>query len=72
MSDTLTEEQVVRALDRLAKGWPDNLELFSWSGSLTLIDRNLSERGAPVAKAAIIKEWGSEILNDGGDPDWGG
>tara|TARA_R110002153_G_scaffold31666_1_gene96259 strand:+ start:932 stop:1171 length:240 start_codon:yes stop_codon:yes gene_type:complete len=60
---TLEEQKAIASLQRLAKKWPKSLQLFSWSGSLTLIKDN------DVEKCVVGSVTG--IPNDGGDPDEG-
>lgn len=72
MSAELTEAQIVRALERLDKGWPKGLMLLSWSGSLHLVripdDGSDRDNCAGVYTDDIV--WsGTNITNDGGDPD---
>jgi hypothetical protein len=69
MAAKLTHKQVIAALDRLEKGWPDDLLLFSWSGTLCLIHVNDAvDAGLGVFEDDII--WNScAITNEGGDPD---
>ncbi len=72
MSDKkLTTEQVVRALNRLASGWPDDLTLFSAAGSLVLLHGEYrSTLSDSFLESAVVESWGSQIRNDGGDPHW--
>jgi hypothetical protein len=65
MSRELTKEEVnaIRALERLAKKWPQTLQLFSWSGSLVVMDAGMVPGEAAVFTTII------GIPNDGGDPD---
>lgn len=44
MSKKLTEKQVVAALNRLNAGWPKDLWLLSFSGTLVLLRKQNSER----------------------------
>jgi len=37
--EKLTTEQVLRALRRLEKGWPDNLEILVMDGTLNVVNR---------------------------------
>ena len=60
---TLEEQKAIAALQRLAKKWPKSLQLFSWSGSLTIMKDNDVET-CVVGNITGIK-------NDGGDPDEG-
>lgn len=64
MSRTLTakEARAISDLKRLAKTWPQTLKLFSWSGSLVIMDANM-EAGAAAEMDQIVG-----IPNDGGDP----
>lgn len=61
-----TEEQAIRALDRVAKRWPAALTLFSFSGSLGVI-RTEDDRKPGLAERVVA--WIGGIPNDGGDPD---
>ena len=67
----LTEKQIIKALDRLNGDWPDDLFLFSQSGTLHLMRKG--EDGNPVVLGSgvydqemIVKSW-YDIENDGGD-----
>lgn len=64
MSRPLTEEErdAIRSLKRLAKKWPQSLKLFSWSGSLCVMDAAMR----PGSEAELDHIIG--IPNDGGDP----
>ncbi len=59
---TPDEAKAIAALRRLAKTWPQTLSLFSWSGSLIVMDATMT----PGAAAELEAIHG--ILNDGGDP----
>lgn len=61
-----TEDQAVRALERIAERWPSSLGLFSWSGALCVV-RLDNGFPSPMEPAVIAKIHG--IRNDGGDPD---
>ena len=65
---TKEEELAIRSLKRLAKKWPKSLQLFSWSGSLTVLKaerpKDLVSKWYPVSKILGIS-------NDGGDPETG-
>lgn len=73
-----TEKQLVAALKRIEKRWPDGYLLFSWSGSLSLMRRSdmpedprmlACQTGRSGSAAdAIVEEFGG-IPSDGGDPD---
>jgi len=54
---TCTRE-IISQLKAIEKCWPNNLMLFSWSGSLILVDTDTQE---------IIEDF--NIDSDGGDPD---
>lgn len=57
------EEQAIKALQRLINRWPESLELFGWSGTLTVIKTdNVTGR-----RAAVQSIYG--VNCDGGDPD---
>jgi hypothetical protein len=59
---TPDEEAAIRSLKRLAKKWPQSLKLFSWSGSLVVMDADM-----PPGEAAELASI-EGIPNDGGDP----
>lgn len=59
---TKAEVDAITALQRLADKWPNTLKLFSWSGSLLVMDANMTP--GPLAELAAIHG----IPNDGGDP----
>lgn len=59
---TAEEATAIRSLERLARKWPQSLKLFSWSGSLVVMD-NMMELGHDAQLADI-----TGIPNDGGDP----
>ena len=64
------EAKAVRSLERLAKKWPDTLQLFSWSGTLHVMltedvhECFLADGGYQDASITTIPG----IRNDGGDP----
>ncbi len=60
----LTDDEVkaIRSLKRLARTWPKSLKLFSWSGSLVIMDADM-----PAGNSAILDHIAG-IPNDGGDP----
>jgi hypothetical protein len=64
VSRDLTDEEAaaIRSLKRLAKRWPQTLKLFSWSGSLCVMDNDME----PTNAAILDDIYG--IPNDGGDP----
>lgn len=67
MSD-LRPGEILKRLNRMGERWPEHFELFSWSGSLCVIDKRKVdnwEHGIP--KKAIVG-WVRGIHNDGGDP----
>ena len=55
---TKAERQSIHQLQKLAEDWPDTLELFSWSGSLCVVQISDGEVVATIPG----------IPNDGGDP----
>ena len=59
---TADEKRAIASLKRLAKKWPQSLKLFSWSGSLVVMDESMDP-----SNDAILDEI-SGIPNDGGDP----
>ena len=60
---TALEAKAVAELQKLAKKWPQTLRLFSWSGSLCVMDR-----AVPPGNNAVLANIRG-IPNDGGDPD---
>ena len=63
MRDLTPEEaSAIKSLERLAKRWPETLKLFSWSGSLVVMDSDME----PGSDAVL--RWIVGINNDGGDP----
>ena len=58
MRQTKVEQKAISRLQKLAKDWPDTLQLFSWSGSLHIVRLSDGE----------IVDTVSGIPNDGGDP----
>lgn len=56
------EERAIRSLKRLARSWPQTLKLFSWSGSLLIMDAE-----QPSSEKAVL-DTVSGIPSDGGDP----
>lgn len=59
---TDAETKAIKSLKRLARTWPQSLKLFSWSGSLVVMDADI-ETGEEAVLDAI-----HGIPNDGGDP----
>lgn len=59
---TIDEQQAIKSLQRIAKKWPKTLELFSWSGSLTIFKVGNDGRRCSIDSV-------DGIPNDGGDPD---
>lgn len=69
----LTREQVIRALKRLDRGWPDDLWLFSAGGTLCLMEKQdgqevfeSSKDGGGVDQRFVVERF-YRISNDGGD-----
>ena len=64
-----TRSQVIARLQALNDHWPDDLALFSWNGSLRLIEREglVSEH---MGSYLIDEVDLGRIPNDGGDPNW--
>ncbi len=58
---TEVEQKAIESLRRLAKKWPDDLVLYSWSGGLHVMKRGDDGRLCMVQSI-------SGITNDGGDP----
>ncbi len=66
MRDLTDEEtRAIRSLKRLARKWPQSLVLFSWSGSLVVMDAKME----PNEEATL--DFIDGIPNDGGDPESG-
>lgn len=71
MSEPYTEEQAIRALERLAKRWPDTLWLFSASGTLCVMRKG--KDGEHVSKSNDGVDDAYQVTtilgidNDGGD-----
>jgi hypothetical protein len=59
---TADEQSAIRSLERLARRWPQSLRLFSWSGTLVIMDA-----GMPNGEDAFLATI-QGIPNDGGDP----
>lgn len=59
---TSDEHRAVRSLKRLAKTWPSTLKLFSWSGTLVVMDAHME-----TGQNAVLDHI-TGIPNDGGDP----
>ena len=64
---TKDEQSAIKALQRLAKKWPDTLGLFSWSGSLCVVKTPAEEVGKLRSKTVVVESV-MGIRNDGGDP----
>jgi hypothetical protein len=73
-----TKPQLISALKRLEKNWPEGYSLFSWSGTLCLMEDDLIEDRSANRhpnghssnrsyRDAIVETF--SIPNDGGDPD---
>lgn len=62
---TADEKQIVRALERLAKGWPRNLILFGGDGATISLRRDPGDGGFIGAEYEIARVSG--IRNEGGD-----
>lgn len=71
MTVILTEDQAEKALRKLAKQWPPSLGLFSWSGTLYLVQLEEGDYGHRWPDAIGPNTVGDSvpIVNDGGDPD---
>ena len=68
----LTTKQVVRALERLNRGWPEHLRLYSWAGSLVLVDTRVDPHlinDMVVTSRSVVPADTERILNEGGDPE---
>jgi len=70
-SKPYTVDEVRDILDKLSKRWPYGYSLFSWSGSLHLMDDDKMQDGDQYAGSAYdaIVDTFPGIPNDGGDPD---
>lgn len=66
MSRELTPEEAkaVRALKRLSNKWPRTLKLFSWAGTLVIMDSDMEASH----DAILVHDTTFDIPNDGGDP----
>lgn len=74
-----TEKQLISALRKIEKNWPGGYTLFSWSGSLHLLQDELIPEGEKQYINGHTGYAGSYhdasvatfpgIPNDGGDPD---
>lgn len=60
---TVREKTAIKALQRLARRWPESLALISWSGSLYVVP--VDEMDEPHEKRCV-PIYG--VTNDGGDP----
>ncbi len=60
---TKEEQKSIRRLKSVAKSWPENLSLFSWSGTLVVMTE--------VQGKFCIVDYITNIPNDGGDPNMG-
>jgi hypothetical protein len=72
MTTPYTPEQAVRALQRIAKRWPEGIGLFSWSGTLCVVRLDDAEDGGGWPHGHFsdnVIETITGIPNDGGDPD---
>jgi len=71
MSRPYTLNEIVEILDNLSKRWPYGYSLFSWSGSLHLMDDSKMPDGAHYNGSSYdaIVDTFPGIPNDGGDPD---
>lgn len=64
-------DEACRILRKLSERWPDGYSLFSWSGTLCLVEDRKMPGGNLYngsANDAIVDEF-QGIPNDGGDPD---
>lgn len=71
MKNQYTEKQLIAALKKLESRWPDGHSLFSWSGTLCLMNDNFMPDGDEYtgsANDAVIEDFPG-IPSDGGDPD---
>lgn len=59
---TKREQEAIRALQRLGRKWPKTLQLFSWSGTPTVMKRGQDDRWCSLSDTF------HGIPNDGGDP----
>lgn len=69
MSDKLTREQVIKTLERLERGWPSDLWIFSADGGLHLMETDEDGKRAMIQDAVdpnfSLKKY--RIPSDGGD-----
>jgi hypothetical protein len=61
-----TKTQLISALQKIEKRWPEGYSLFSWSGSLCLMEGDVFEKGTSANDKVVATFPG--IPNDGGDP----
>lgn len=73
---TTGEVVAINALKRLAKVWPHTLRLYSWSGTLVVVDLTKGDSGRCVTSDindCFMHTIGGtgrfNISNDGGEPD---
>lgn len=68
-SKALTDEErrAIASLERLVKRWPKSLKLFSWSGTLCVVQSEADLLDGPDPDAAVITTI-QGIPNGGGDP----
>lgn len=63
-----TEAQAIAALERVAKKWPQSLQLFSASGSLLVVHNGWAVGAdAQMTEEDVVARI-TGIPNDGGDP----
>lgn len=60
-----TQEEAISALQTLAKRWPKDLWLFSWSGSLCVMKGKKSGNKEELENSIVTT---IDIPSDGGDP----
>jgi len=70
MGETMTEEQAIRALKKLAKRWPSSLWLFSAGGTLTVMRTGIDGQMFVSSHGGVDPDYTVttiDIPNDGGE-----
>lgn len=63
-----TESHLRAQLRKMEKNWPEGYRLFSWSGTLCLMEDDPDPQCRTPARDLVIETFPG-ISNDGGDPD---
>ena len=69
MIETMTDDQAIRALKRLAKRWPETLWLFSGGGSLYVMRAGSDGKPVTTSSGGVDPDYIADhidIPNDGG------